>query len=342
MSYTSRTEPWQDIDYEKEREIYNYDRYKKIYNYISSWWSIQHDSLLKLLIDQYQWYFNWHISEEVEKSLPENVLVSLRNFKAWYNRVMYFGISRAVKLGYTKKIREPKTKKCPLCHHNFLESAIPHSLAYRLGMDNLDYCPLCLKELLLRNTGNADSSPEEVLEYLNNLVNIINVIPHDSYGEYRNDLLGLSKKDIYNLLKLFQNKPSRDRILKLFGTWNNALVKADILEDIRYSSRGIVTKALDGHLCRSLGEKTIDDFLYNHGIEHERDFPYPVGGYTVDFKTRRYFIEYFGLVGDVDYDLKSKRKEKICRDNGIKLIKIFPEDLVNIAKLADKLSVGLN
>ena len=62
------------------------------------------------------------------------------------------------------------------------------------------------------------------------------------------------------LLRLLRVKPSLRRVKSVFGSWLKALIQAGVLEDgTRKTSRGIQSIAKDGHVCLSLGEKTIDD-----------------------------------------------------------------------------------
>ncbi|MCK4732816.1 MAG: hypothetical protein KAT65_10210, partial [Methanophagales archaeon] len=81
----------------------------------------------------------------------------------------------------------------------------------------------------------------------------------------------------------------------------------------------------------------LDDFLYKHNIPHEKEAAYPESNFRADFSVDGVFIEYFGLTGDTEYDLKTKEKEKICHKQGIRLISIYPEDLVSVKKLESKL-----
>jgi hypothetical protein len=93
--------------------------------------------------------------------------------------------------------------------------------------------------------------------------------------------------------------------------------------------------AKDGHVCYSLAEKTMDDLLHVHGIPHEREPCYPEGNYRADFALGKTFVEFFGLTGDADY--YAKLKQKLCRKHGIKLISVYPEDLVSQKRLESKL-----
>ena len=104
-------------------------------------------------------------------------------------------------------------------------------------------------------------------------------------------------------------------------------------------AEGFESIAKDGHVCLSLAERTIDDYLYSRGVHHEREPRYPDGNYRGHFKTDTYFIEYFGLTGNPDYDSKTREKIRLCKYHKFNLIAIYPEDLANQNKLEKKLSI---
>src|SRR3546814_9560476 len=52
--------------------------------------------------------------------------------------------------------------------------------------------------------------------------------------------------------------------------WTHLLAEAGLIDDGLRMARGTILPARDGHLCLSLREKVVDDFLYQHDIEHER------------------------------------------------------------------------
>ena len=89
------------------------------------------------------------------------------------------------------------------------------------------------------------------------------------YQEYKRIPVKLEMWGIY--------KPAR----KYFGTWNKAIEVAGFRPNPVMFARKQVAK--DGHICDSLAEKIVDDYFYEKGINHERNIPYPEGGYTADF-----------------------------------------------------------
>ncbi|MDP3792780.1 MAG: hypothetical protein Q8Q89_03545 [bacterium] len=166
-----------------------------------------------------------------------------------------------------------------------------------------------------------------------------------------------TKEEIVEIIqKYFKNNsripPKREvreishKAIHLFDSWNNAILAAGLIpnrsQDNRMYKR-ISGKALDGHPCDSASEILIDNWLHKNRIDHERNSPYPTTNHKSDWsiKNGKIFVEYFGLAKDSPrYDRSIKEKIKICRENKIKLVAIYPKNLYPINKL-DKVLVML-
>ncbi len=313
-------------------------------SYILKWWSHAHDQLLARQIQERQWVWAWGISEKIVAISPPDVIASWRAEDplclkyAWYNILMYFSISRAEGLGLTAGIRASEWRKCPLCGLEFIESSLPVPLVERLGIDQLDFCAPCLGGLVLQNTGDDAASKEEILGYLRELAEVIKRIPSQDFGSGMHDLRGMSTEERLLVLRQLRGKPALRRVKELFGSWFKALIDAELLEDgARRTGLGTQCLARDGHMCFSLGEKTIDDLLFALGIPHEREPFYPEGNYRADFLVNGVLVEYFGLAGDAEYDAKTKKKKQLCEAHGMRLVSILPKDLVSSKKLESTL-----
>jgi hypothetical protein len=314
--------------------------------YILDWWTPDHDKLIEDLIPQYQWYWYWKIRKPVVNITDKEILDNwieidpLCKQYLWGNIIMWFAEARADDINLTRKIRKPLWKLCELCGNRFIENSLPLPLAERLGIDRLDFCAPCLKETLLSNTGTDDVSADQVIEYLKGLFKLTGVLPKGSYYFGHHDLLSMSYKERLRFLKLLKHRPSTARVNELYNSWANALQEANLVGDyVLETPRGTHTTAIDGHLCLSIGEKTIDDFLYEHGIDHEKEPPYPDCNYRADFKVGDTIIEYFGMIGNPEYDERMKEKFSICKDKNIKLIALYPKDLKDVKSLKKKLIV---
>jgi hypothetical protein len=313
--------------------------------HILKWWTKRHDDLIKNHIDEEQWVWYWGITDSIVSKTSTKILDEWKNSDplcnkfAWYNILMYFAAARAENLGLTKQIRKPEWKNCPLCGDGFVEDSIPYPLIKRFGVDHLDYCEPCLRETIYQDSGGSDLSKAEIIQYLKDLTITLTRVPTQGFGEGIQDFRFLSRDQRLDVLKVLKYKPTTKRVKELFGSWLNALIEAEILEDgTRRTARGIQTIAQDGHVCLSLGEKTIDDFLFYHGISHDREPRYPEGNYRADFLIDSTFIEYFGLKGDPEYDTKTNLKQRICKKHHIRLISIYPSDLISLERLKRKLT----
>lgn len=129
-------------------------------------------------------------------------------------------------------------------------------------------------------------------------------------------------------------KPAR----KYFGTWNNAIIAAGFKPNpVLFANKCIVN---DGHVCDSVAEKVIDDYLSERKIKHERNVTYPEGSYTADFKIGRKLVEYFGLAGEHErYDKIRGMKQCIVKSKKLVLVEIYPNDLYPKNKLKQILHI---
>jgi len=129
------------------------------------------------------------------------------------------------------------------------------------------------------------------------------------------------------------------RARNAFHTWNGAIIAAGLEPNpVRFSKHFI---ANDGHFCDSLSEKIVDDWLHARKIPHEIKVKYPWNnGMTVDFKVDEYWIELFGLTGQLEsYDRLMKIKIEKTKEYHLNLIKLYLSDLFPKNHLEDKLGV---
>jgi hypothetical protein len=335
---------------------YRWKKTPKTYSknpHILKWWNESHDGLLAEHIEKHQWDWPWHITDEILTITAPEIIDAWKakdpvcKRYAWRNVLMYFAMSRAESLGLTLKIRKPKWKTCPLCNQKFVEDSLPSPFIRRLGIDKLDFCSPCLTKVLFEKSPldhKSDSmTKDEVIEYVKELVGTLERVPTQNIGIGNigiRDLDGTDTPQRLELFRVLKKKPTMRRVRELFGSWFRTLIEANILEDGAIQrSRGVQCLARDGHVCFSLGEKTVDDFLYQHNISHDKEQRYPEGNFRADFSINGIIVEYFGLKGNTEYDSKTKEKEQICEKHGIKLISIYPEDLLSIKKLEKKLRV---
>jgi hypothetical protein len=312
----------------------------EINEYILSWWSAAHDDLLKqdIALDGWRWYPS---VAAIENLTPKKALLQWQRedpkcLPRHSSEVLVeFARARAASQGYTRDIQwSADARDCAVCGEKFLPK---HHWQLLQGAKHVigAVCQSCVH--LALKSGSIRASREEVLVYLKELTTALGRVPHQGFGDY-NDLPILDETNVVQVMRTLRQKPSEMLVKGLFGSWLAALVEAGVLEGgVRRTFFGTQCLAKDGHVCLSMAEKTIDDLLTEMGIAHDKEVPYPEGGYRCDFVSQGVFIEYFGLAGDADYDEKTQAKQKLCKRLGLKLIAIYPEDLSSGSNLKKKL-----
>lgn len=124
-------------------------------------------------------------------------------------------------------------------------------------------------------------------------------------------------------------------VTKKYGSWFRALAETSALpEGVLTTARGIRCLSKDKHVCHSLDEQRIDNWLFERDINHEREPFYPThvelnpsGRRRADWQVGDFYIEYFGLVGDPNYDKKMDEKLQLAELCDIDMIPIYPEDI---------------
>lgn len=123
--------------------------------------------------------------------------------------------------------------------------------------------------------------------------------------------------------------------VRYFGTWNKAMVSCGIKPNgSRYQK--IRIKSSDGHMCDSLSEKTVDEWMSTNNIRHSRSKKYPNSKMDCDFYLPDHdaWVEYFGLIGQVEeYDKGVEIKRQLAKEHELNLIEILPSDLYPENKL---------
>ena len=117
------------------------------------------------------------------------------------------------------------------------------------------------------------------------------------------------------------------------GKWLDVLKSAGLIEDGWRSSRGTYCSVADGHPCRSIAERSVDDWLSAHGVTHEPEPRYPGSSRRADWRLPDgTLVEYAGLLGDEGYAAKMVEKRRIALEAGVRLIVLVPEDLRDLGQ----------
>src|SRR6266511_3542838 len=204
---------------------------------ILKWWTDRHDQLLLEAIETDQWIWFWSITDKICEITPKDTIEKwkrtdpLCSSYAWYNILMYFAAARARHLGYQRRIREPETKTCALCNSPLREDSIPPSVIRHLRVDQIDVCLECINSYFRSDGQSRRSSRAEILSWIQNLVNELNIIPPQDILGSLTVLTHMSTEERSRLLRLANGKPSLHRVKIVFVSWLPALVQAGVLEN---------------------------------------------------------------------------------------------------------------
>lgn len=241
-------------------------------------------------------------------------------------------------------------KKCKYCNENFIPiwnlrditDYIEKNYPQIKSLNEIDFC---LGHAQGKNVTWGPKRPkltrskDKMIQLLKELTDLIGFTPSSTFKNDLTYLKYLNKNDFNKALILLNDMPPYENSYhkapygykEVFGSWLKALIAAGILEkDSQQMIFGIKVLANDGHECLSVGEKTIDDWLYLNEIPHEKEPIYPGGNLRADWKVGDFFIEYWGLKGNEEYDKKILIKREIAKEYCIPLIEIYPEDLPNL------------
>lgn len=117
--------------------------------------------------------------------------------------------------------------------------------------------------------------------------------------------------------------------------WTRVLIEAGLAKDGLRTRRGTIVEAMDGHLCLSLQEKVVCEFLHVNGIEHDREPHYPVdpelnprGRQRADWKLADgTLVEMWGMPDDPAYAAKMRAKQALAVKHGLEVVELTSADL---------------
>ncbi|UXA15809.1 hypothetical protein KXD97_32680 (plasmid) [Mycobacterium sp. SMC-8] len=125
--------------------------------------------------------------------------------------------------------------------------------------------------------------------------------------------------------------------------WTDWLSQAQLLTDGVRTGRGVTVVAKDGHLCRSLLERQVDDFFHDHEVAHEPEPHYPFdardnpNGYRADWRlSDGTFVEALGFPNDPAYMAKANRKMKLAARYNIPVVTLTHADTSNLPGIFSK------
>lgn len=248
-------------------------------------------------------------------------------------------------------VDRPKRPSCRICGAR--ASPAQMSLGSLLFTRDPRYCAACATKARLGGVpdlGMFGAWEESVVWALRELVEEFGGPP--SRGQLSEPLRGLepaARDRAIALRMLLPYRPSDVARVEAMGvadrkvySWSEWLARAGLLETGVRRSRGWVSTAQDGHLCSSLLELHVDDFMHRHGIIHEKEPAWPahahlnMTGLRADWLLEDgTMVEAFGMKTSPEYadKIKRKRKRALAEELGLRLIEVDETDLPHLREI---------
>lgn len=133
-------------------------------------------------------------------------------------------------------------------------------------------------------------------------------------------------------LKYFDDVASENKYAYIFGSWNEAILEAGLKpnNDVYYSN--------NGETCLSYYELLFTNMLEEYNIEFKKEEHYRGYiatdkryrfDYVIEIDNHKYFVEIFGITCSERYDKRTEEKIRLCRENDLNLIEIYPDDFTS-------------
>lgn len=308
-------------------------------------WSPICDEVVIDIFGEYHARYDFHLYEEIIKVLDLNKSEDFRlecqtKGVAWYNAISRYGTARRDQLGVQSE-NLPKLRECRYCGVHFFEISVWHPRFERIicGSEHL-FCEECLSAAFLGGEERGiRKTKDEIGRGIAELADVLGMLPpHPSQFHKITLNPDFSEQKKIQVVDALMRIPSEAVTKDEFGSWFKALVFSGVLGDgALVTARGIRCLAKDGHECYSMAEKIIDDWLYQQGIPHEKEPPYPRDSalnphsrLRADWKIGRWFVEFFGMLGEEQYDEQVARKRLLGAEQGLDMIELTPKDIPNL------------
>ena len=202
-----------------------------------------------------------------------------------------------------------------------------------------EICALCMMAAanVPERTDGPEMSPADGLAALVRLSRELGMVPPQAFREAVTTA-GMAPERRARVIAALMCTPSASKLREMVGglPWIDVLRSAGLVGETWRPGRGVLCQAADGHPCRSLGERAVDDWLSATDTSttsspaiHALDLN-PNGRLRADWQVGDVYIEYVGMLGDIEYAAKVRRKGELARSSGIELVMVAPEDLYRL------------
>ncbi|NUV62732.1 hypothetical protein [Streptomyces sp. CAI-85] len=232
---------------------------------------------------------------------------------------------------------DARPQKCPLCATVFTAGQLNPWMVRQFGPAR--WCKQCCVEA--RNGNSGAITADEAQQRLTALSTHLAAAPPQDFAQrpVPLDLPDEQRDAIVGAMRTCPPAATVRAALKA-GSWVEVLRRTGLVPEAWRPARGTYCVAADGHPCRSLAERTIDDWFTRHGVEHRIEPVWPRHPEHNPHGRRRAdwelpdgtYVEYAGLTSD-EYVTKIRAKQQLAHEAGIRLVVITPPDLANLSEL---------
>lgn len=315
-------------------------------------WTDEADRVAGDLADRYWFYWPWLIGSALITGAPETY-ERILDFAKDSNRpgpahielnphVISGQIATVGAFHLFRRNRtwpEPSAAVCPTCGLDFWNGDIRPWAIQAFGP--VRYCMDCC--FRVRNGDpRATWFEDDVKAALHQLRAAFGAIPAQSFAVGRMPHDGPPEERDRRMRALVAMPPV-ETIKRVLGQqdWLGTLRAAGLVGETWRPSRGTWCHASDGHRCRSLLEKAIDDWFTANGISHECEPRWPrhpelnpSGAKRADWLLPDgTYVECAGMLESKDYAEKIALKQLLAGTLGLALIVISPTDMHRLAQI---------
>jgi hypothetical protein len=315
-------------------------------------WTAEADQVADDLADQYQFYWPWLIGQALITGAPDTydlILAFAKDEKrpgpahlalnphAISDEIATVGAFHVVRRRRTWS--EPATAMCPTCGKDFWNGDVRPWAIQAFGP--VRYCMDCC--LQVRNGDQrATWFEHEVKDALQELRAAFGAIPAQSFATGRVPHDGQPDERDRRIRALLA-MPAVETTKRVLGQqdWLGTLRAAGLVGETWRPSRGTWCHANDGHRCRSLLEKAIDDWLTINSIPHECEPRWPRHPALNPSGSKRgdwlladgTYVECAGMLESKDYAAKIAMKQELAKVLGLSLIVVGPADMHRLSQI---------
>jgi hypothetical protein len=245
---------------------------------------------------------------------------------SWKDALTRLAIARMKKISLLQKLALPRLKVCEICKKRFLETTIPIHLL-EIARFKVRFCRSCLSRAFFFDETSyrrfvTAANREEIRDF-DESIKVFQDVPWDK---------------LLSFIRTAIEKPpgAADRCKS--DTWLRMLIESEILTAFGpLAKHEAFYRADDGHPCLNVGTVLVDNFLNRNGIRHRIEIKYPkhlqfnaMGTLRGDFQIGDTYVEYLGFRGQDEFRKNPDERDEICRRNGLRLIRIYTEDLLSL------------